>query len=603
VGNYRFSLRFAKGMKMKSKYSQYLNILVIIFTLFGLIFFPINAKAALLIMGVSPNTISNQQSNTITVTGIEFVMGAVVSLDSFGSLNTSFFSNTTLLAVVPSGIPIGIYTVTVTNPDSSSASLPNSLSVVQVAPTVAITQTTEPPTSYERPVVVVESYSMSQEKISPGNNFTLYVTFYNAGQHYAKNIVANFIPGDLIPRETGGVVAVGEIAPGNHTDFGQPLIVSTDVWGTLASINMLVTYVDETGIMYNETFVITLPVYQSYSSSVTATPTYTLTPTPSVKPQLVIINYSTDITPLQPGIQFNLSMDVKNMGNSAAKGVTMIVGGGSNSTGGDTGTQQPGGISGGSGEFTNFAPIGSSNVQTLGEFQPGSSLKVDQTLIVNTSTSPGAYPLKISFVYNDEQNHSYIDDQVITLLVYRLPILDISFYQQVLPIFVGESSLLPIQVVNLGRNSVVLGIMQVTADSGQFLNNSILVGTLEPGGYFTVDANYIPEQPGFVNLVVNIDYTNDFNQAEIITETLSIEVMEQPIIEPAPDEVADGNGENIAAQSETLIQKIWRFILGLFGLDSSFSETHPSISDQPLETAFPEEQQNIIPVQPPLKGP
>ena len=65
----------------------------------------------------------------------------------------------------------------------------------------------------------------------------------------------------------------------------------------------------------------------------------------------------------------------------------------------------------------------------------------------------------------------------------------------------------------------------------------------------------------------------------------------------------NGNGENIAAQSETLIQKIWRFILGLFGLDSSFSETQPSSSDQPLETAFPEEQQNIIPVQPPLKGP
>lgn len=588
---------------MKSKYSRFINILLIIFTLFGLLFFPTNVKAALLITGVSPNTISNQQSNTITVTGIDFVMGAVISLGNFGSLNTSFFSNTTLLAVVPPGIPVGIYTITVTNPDSSSASLPNSLSVVQIAPTAAITQTTEPPSSYERPVVVVDSYSISQEKISPGNNFTLYVTFYNAGQHYAKNIVANFIPGDLIPRETGGVVAVGEIAPGNHTDFGQPLIVSTDVWGTLASINMLVTYVDETGIMYNETFVITLPVYQSYSSSVTATPTPTLSPTPSVKPQLVIINYSPDITPLQPGIQFNLSMVVKNMGNSTAKSATMIVGGGSSSTGNDSGTQQPGGISGGSGEFTNFAPLGSSNVQTLGEFKPGSSLTVNQTLIVNTSTTPGAYPLKISFVYNDEQNHSYTDDQVVTLLVYRLPILDISFYQQVLPFFVGESALLPIQVVNLGRNSVVLGNMQVTADSGQFLNNSILVGTLEPGGYFTLDANYIPEQTGFIDLVVNIDYTNDFNQSEIITETLSIEVVEQPIIEPAPDEVMGGNGENIATQPETLIHKIWRFILGLFGLDSSSSGTQPSSSDLLIETAIPEEQQNIIPVQPPLKGP
>jgi len=102
---------------------------------------------------------------------------------------------------------------------------------------------------------------------------------------------------------------------------------------------------------------------------------------------------------------------------------------------------------------------------------------------------------------------------------------------------------------------------------------------------------------------VTIDYTNDFNQSEIITETLTVEVMDQSVIEPFPDEGANGNGENIPAQPETLLQKIWRFILGLLGLDSSISETQPSSSDQPLETTFPEEQQNIVPVQPPLKGP
>jgi hypothetical protein len=587
----------------KSIFSRYINLLLMMITIIGLLYLPTKAKAALLITGVNPNTISNQQVNTITVSGTDFVLGAVVSLDGYSSLSTSFFSNTTLRAAVPAGIPVGTYTVTVTNPDASAASLPNSLTVIQAAPTAAATQTVEPPIGYERPVVVVDSYSISQEKISPGNNFTLYITLYNAGQQYAKNIVATFVPGDLIPRETGGVVAVGEIAPSNHHDFSQPLLVSTNVWGTLASINMILSYADESGILYSEAFVITLPVYQSYSSWVTATTTPTLTSTPSVKPQLVITTYTTDTSPLQSGTQFNLSVTVKNMGNSTAQSITMIVGGGSSGAGVDSGTQQPGGISGGSGEFTNFAPIGASNIQSLGDLTSGASLNTNQSLIVNTSTAPGAYPLQISFVYNDASNHSYTDDQVITLLVYRIPIVDIGFYQEVSSIFVGQPNILPLQVVNLGKTSVVLGTMEVSVDSGELNNNSILVGTLESGGYFTLDASYIPDQPGSVDLLVTIDYTNDFNQPEVITETLTVEATEQSMIEPSITDGQNRNEEIIPEQPETLLQKIWRFVLGLIGLDSGIYESQSSSTNQPIETGIPSEQPVTVPAKPPLKGP
>jgi hypothetical protein len=363
-----------------------------------------------------------------------------------------------------------------------------------------------------------------------------------------------------------------------------------------------VTYADETGSLYSETFVITLPVNQSYSTWVTSTPTPTTSPTPTVKPQLVITSYSTDISPLQSGVQFNLSLTIKNMGNSTAKRVTMIVGGGSSSSGSDGGTSQPGGISGGSGEFTNFAPIGSSNVQSLGDFSPGSSLSANQALIVNTSTAPGAYPLKISFVYYDEQNHSFTDDQVITLLVYRLPLLNISFYQELPTLSAGQPNTLPLQVVNLGRTSVVLGNMRVSVNSGELSNNTILIGTLESGGYFTLDAIYTPDQPGPVDLVVTIDYTNDFNQLQVITETLNVDVMEQQIIEPPIDNGQNGTGEVNPTQPETFLQKIWRLLLGLIGLDSGVSNSGSSGNNQSLETAIPEEQPIIIPVQP-IKGP
>lgn len=476
---------------------------------------------------------------------------------------------------------------------------PNPTTQLSPAPTVNITPTTQPPGGFERPVIVVNTYSLDQDTISPGNSFKLFITLYNAGQQYATNIVAIFTSGDLIPRETGGVIAVGEIAPGNHREFAQPLFLITDVYSSVVSINMAVSYTNEAGIPFSETFTITLPVYYVYTAGATSTPTPTQTPISSIKPQLVINNYTTDVTPLQPGSLFNLALNIQNVGNATAKRVTMIVGGGASVS--DGGTQQPGGISGGSGEFTNFAPIGMSNIQSLGDFSMGNNISASQPLIVNVNTTPGAYPLKISFVYTDDQNHIFIDDQIITLLVFRLPNLEINFYQDVSSLMAGQPNTLPIQVVNLGRNSVVLGNMRVTGDGGQFSNNSILVGTLDPGGYFTLDAIYIPDLPGSTDLTVSIDYTNDFNQSQIITQTLTVDIMEQPIIEPPLDGGQTGGPDVVPPAPETFLQKVWRFIRGLIGLDSapgSSGSPNPVKPGEPVPT----EQPIIIPAQP-LKGP
>ncbi len=592
---------------MKRTYFICFNSLIVLVLLAGLLISPTMVSAALTISSVTPDSVSSGHATTITVAGNDFVDGTVVSLDGFGPLSTTFASNTNLSAAFPASVPAGTYTVTVTNPDSSTASLANALEVVPVAPTASPTitvtpsPTREPPNSYERPVIVVDGYSLDEDTISPGDYFTLYVTLYNAGQQYATNVTANFTSGDLVPRDTGGVVAAGEIAPGNHKEFGQPLYLSSSLWATVASINMTVSYTNQSGAQYSETFTISLPVNLVYTSYATATATPTQTPTPSVKPQLVITSYTTDSSPLQPGTQFSLALKIQNMGNSTAKNVTMVVGGGTISSG-DAGTQQPGGVSGSTGEFTNFAPIGASNVQSLGDFSPGYSSSASQPLIVNVSTAPGAYPLKISFVYINDQNHTYVDDQVITLLVFRIPILEVSFYQEVSTLFVGQPNTLPIQVVNLGRSNVVLGNLRIEAPNGQLTNNSILVGSLDPGGYFTLDATYIPDSPGPTDLRISINYTDDFNQPQLITQTLSVEVMDQPVIEPPVDGGSNGGMDVIPPAPETFLQKVWRFILGLVGLDSGVSTAQPLGGEKPVETTSPEQQPIIVPAQP-IKGP
>jgi hypothetical protein len=294
------------------------------------------------------------------------------------------------------------------------------------------------------------------------------------------------------------------------------------------------------------------------------------------------------VDPLQPGEKFRLGITVQNMGKTNAKQVTMIIGGGG-SSGTDNGTPQPGGVSGGSGEFTNFAPVGTSNIQSLGDIATGGVLQVSQNLVVNVSTNPGAYPVKITFSYTNNRGEVVNDDQVITLLVYSLPNLDVSFYTPPEPFFVGQPGPLPVQVVNLGKRSTVLGNMKIETKDGTIEPASTLIGSIDAGGYFTFDFTLTPDVAGPMELNVTIDYTDDFNQSRTVTRTLSV-IVEEAMTDPTLDPALGGaeGAESSIASDESFLHKVWRFALGLFGLDSA-----PPTNDIPVDPSL---EQKPMPV-------
>ncbi len=560
-----------------------------------LLLVPRPAWAAPTIAGVQPNSVSNANAATLVITGTGFASGAVVVVEGYGALNTTFVSATVLTAVLPAGIAAGTYGITVVLADASSATLPNALTVAGPTPTQAPTGTPAP-TAFVRPLLVVQSYGASSPEIPPGVDLDFEMTLVNAGQGNAANIVATFPSGDFVPRVTGGVRAVGTLSPGQTARFFQPLTSSSGLAGkSIATLDVKVSYTDPAGTAYDESFTLTFAVAQPQRSGPAATATPTPTARPVVRPQLLVTSYSTDNSQLQPGGRFTLTLDIRNAGNASAKRVTVIVGGGTSAgtTTGASGTAQPGGgVSGASGEFTNFAPLNSSNVQFLGDLDMGASVTARQVLIVNASTKAGAYTLKLSFAYTDERNNAFTDDQVITLLVYQPPLLDISFYRDPGPLFAGQPNSLPLQVVNLGRSAAVLGNMKVTATGAQFSNNVTLVGNLDIGFPFTLDAICIPDQPGPLELTLTVDYTDDFNQPQTITQTLTVEVMEGggPTVGPGDgsgDSGGPGEGSPPSAP-ETFLQKVWRFILGLIGLDSGQpSGSTPPPGELPPPTEVP----------------
>jgi hypothetical protein len=552
---------------MKNLISRFVPLSLLISLLLALT--PVPAFAAPTVSSIAPDTIVNNIANNITVAGSGFDNTAAVLMDG-AALGTNFLNDTTLTATVPAGVSEGNHAITVTMSGGAVAG-PLVLKVLSPTPVPPPTATTAP-LPFTRPQFVVKNNRVSGS-VSTNESFKLNFVIENAGTSTAYSVQAVFTGADVVPLKNGGIAAAGTVDPGDQVNIPQSFQVTGQIWGkTLLPIDVTVTYYDDKGTSYSDKFTLSIPTSGGGGSGVVYA---TATPTNVKTSQLVIPSYAVSVDPLEPGVQFTLTMTVQNVGNLRAQRVTMIVGGGS--SGSSSLTPQPGGVSGGSGEFTNFAPVGASNVQSLGDLAAGNMIQAKQNLIVNVSTNPGAYPMKVTFSYLDDKNEVINDEQVITLLVYSLPKVDVSFYRPLDPIYVGQPGALPIQVVNTGKRQAVLGNLKLESDQGTIENGTGLIGSIDAGGYFTLDSMLTAEQSGPLTLNITIEYTDDFNEARTLTKTLKVDVMEGMPEGPSGPGMEGGNGdisgggmgEIPTPVEETFVQKAWRFVLGLLGLDSA----------------------------------
>ena len=458
-----------------------------------------------------------------------------------------------------------------------------------------------------RPLLYIVDYhtDYSGKMVSPWVSFGLTFTLGNNGHEHARNIVMTF-SSDVFDSLDGGVFTVWEVEKENegtetHTVHFKVNDMST--WMYSGVIRATTTYTDPAGNAFSDTFSFALTIDQPAAGG--TTPTQTPTPIAINRPQMVVSGYNTDVDPLQPGSAFVLTLRVGNVGNADARAVSLVYGGGASVPGDSQGTPTAGGVSGTSGDLTNFAPLGKSNVVLLGNVPVAGTQDTTQQFIVNVTTQPGAYPLKLSFVYTDPKGNRLVDDQVITLLVYSLPQLEISFYRTPDLVNAGNMTSLPIQITNLARKSVVLGNVTVTSDTGDLTNNTILVGTLDPGGYFTFDPMYMPFSEGQAQLNFVINYTDDFNQLRTYTASLPITVEPamvfptgEPVLGPDGMPLLDENGNPIYSdgggavvepvQETSFWAKIWNAIKGFFGFGTKNQQ-------EEIPTPTPEEYIPLVP--------
>lgn len=595
----------------------------------------------LAITGVEPRTMLSTTGGTLSIYGSGFTTATVARLVGYGLLDTAFVHPNALRAVVPPGVPAGIYAVEVRE-SGYSATLPSALTVV--APTAAPVPTSPPaPPPPGRPILTIRNFSIQPARVYAGTEFVVTIEIYNNGSRGAENTLATFPggtfvpvgqaghligfmhinatvvvtqtmrapanmasgtynlqinlsandfegnhyeypqtvsvevvgggagrpqlvvesawtepsvlgPGDrftltlqianrgertatrvavgpasadlVVPAEGSSVVAADRIAPGRAVTVTFPLVLGTVKQGGRVGLDLVLSYGDPAGGTYSDRQSIGLEVSSSLAD----------------RPQLLIAAVQTDPPVVASGDLFTLTLAVQNVGGGDAYRLLLTLGG-----------------EGGK-ELGPFVPRGSGNVLFVPRIPAGETVQVTVPLVVDGSADAKAYGVPALLAYEDARGTSRSDVQRISLVVQRRPIFRIGFYRPVEGAMVGMPFPLPVEVINLGKASVNITIMEVAGEGLEIQNGSLYVGPLDGGTAASLEATAVASQAGTVEVMVNVHYLDDFNRPQTVSQTLTVEVAGPP--EPTPQESAPSSGET------SFWGKILRFLRGLLGLGS-----------------------------------
>ena len=599
----------------------------------------------LALTGIEPDTLVSQNGGTLSIYGSDFTSTTVARLVGFGLLETTYVNSTALRAVVPPGVPPGVYDLEVSE-DTTSATLAAALSIVSATPTPGPTAipTPKPTTVPGRPILTIRNFTVEPSRVVVGREFLVTIEIYNTGSRAGENTIATFPGGTFLPvGETGhllwqlhinhtAVVTQRMRVPnglssgsynlqvnlsandyeGNHYDYpetiavevigvgkGRPQLVieaaqtepallgpgdafsltirlanrgsrtATQVVAGVASPDLAVpaggsnvVAIDHIGIEQEVTATLPLVLgevtqagrlnlevaldcsdYEGGSYTARQSVGLEVSTALADRPQLVVDSYHTTPDSLAPGDTFTLTLEVSNVGGGEARRLTLTLGG-----------------EGGSG-MNPFAPLDSSNVKFIPQLAAGATVEVTQRLVVDGGAEAGAYSVPVALAFDDARGTRHTDSQLISLLVRRRPHLQIGFYRPVEMASIDVPIRLPVEVTNIGRTLINVSTMELSSTQLEISEGSMYLGPLDGGTSGSLEATAVAKEGGTAEVLVTVNYLDDFEQPQVVTKTLTVEVEKPVEISPEAEEEAQ-------EQEESFWDKVLRFLRGLVGLGS-----------------------------------
>jgi hypothetical protein len=385
-------------------------------------------------------------------------------------------------------------------------------------------------TIYGRPMLVVTSAVVGPQ---PGREasyprvFDLKLTLSNIGSIVASHVVGTVPANEYVGAETGSAV------------FGL-----TYIYAGMSAETTLHLMLDRADLNGRVQPVIHLEYY-TYDEEEDVTTKYTGDEPVRLffgeqgwnRPSLLIESITTDPAVPAPGDSCKLELQLANISAGDADQVLIRLGG--------TDGPEP------------FATVGTSNVGHIERIPALQKADAEFSLVVNGDAASGLHPVQVELSYRNVLGEDLTDTQVVYLRVQTRPALQAGWIDgPPAPLIAGESFELPMEVFNIGRQSVNVGTIELTSKQLTITNGSIYSGPLDGSTSTSLVADAVAEAAGPAEVTLTVNYLDEFNQPQTWAQTFQLTIGESAA--PAATDAGD-------AENPSILESIWKAILAFLG--------------------------------------
>ena len=252
-----------------------------------------------------PHSLPIEQGGTLSVYGTNFSIESRVRLVGYGILATTFLNDRTLTAQLPNNIPVGIYSVQVTDPTRGTMASPQTLAIVPAAVVLPTSTPLPVPTIMAgKPMLVARSFSAFPSSIRPGETTQLLIEIVNQGSATALGINLTLDGGKFVPANGQAAATLDGLPAGGFARLTYHVEAMRDAGEGPNSIPVNISYRNAEGEAFNSK--------ATFSVDVRATPQVA---------SVVLARYLSDPTELKQGQRVVLTMLFQNNGSSTASQV------------------------------------------------------------------------------------------------------------------------------------------------------------------------------------------------------------------------------------------------------------------------------------------
>ncbi|WP_025027321.1 COG1361 S-layer family protein [Caldalkalibacillus mannanilyticus] len=380
------------------------------------------------------------------------------------------------------------------------------------------------------PLLIINGRSLNYSPVTLGKSFDITLDLFNATNTTAKNITITFVEDGtdqlrtFSPSAGSNVLFLPELKGEQTTSVTMALDISKEIPTQIYNLNVKIEYENFEGEKFDSMATVGIPVKGNDNKT--------------IGPELTISSYELSSPLIEIGSTFDISLNVKNIGDESASNVKISLSSPEN------------------GNQVVLTPFGNSNTIVAEKVSSGEIVNRNIKYLISTEGKSRIYTVNVSMSYVDEEGQQRTTHETISIPVESprdIKITSLNFPKHV---NIDEKFGLGLEFINIGKEPI--DNLQVSFEGDFNVDEPYYyINKFEPGNTEYFESVALVDSPGTYRGAIYLKYKDGYDQEKIISKPIEIQVSD-----PTAAEI----NEMEAEEPKGFWSKVLGFILAIFGL-------------------------------------